>query len=63
MRLPTARRHAASLPSRMQVSFEPPMPIPTMAGWQARPRLPCSTSVSMTKRLMPPTPSAGNSMR
>src|SRR5207253_6314106 len=31
-RLPTTRRHAASLPRRTHVSFEPPRPSPTIAG-------------------------------
>ena len=34
------RRHEACLPSTMEVSFEPPSPTPTIAGWQASPRLP-----------------------
>ena len=57
------RKHAASFPSRTQVSFAPPIPTPTMAGWQARPRLPDSIRVSTKKRLMPATPSPGKSMR
>ena len=63
LRSPTTRRQAACLPSVMQVSLEPPSPMPTIAGWQARPRLPNATRVSRTKRLMPSMPSAGNSMR
>ena len=41
----------------------PPRPMPTMAGWQASPRLPKETSVSRKNRLMPSIPSPGNSMR
>ena len=46
LREPTVRRHEACLPSTMQMSFEPPKPTPTMAGWQASPRRPNETSVS-----------------
>ena len=46
LREPTMRRQDACLPSTMQVSFEPPRPTPTIAGWQASPRLPKPISVS-----------------
>ena len=54
---------AATRPDGTHVSLAPPMPTPTIAGWQARPRLPDSIRVSTKKRLMPATPSPGNSMR
>ena len=63
LRSPTTRRQAACLPSVMQTSLEPPRPMPTMAGWQARPRLPKATRVSRKKRLTPAMPSPGKSMR
>ena len=40
LREPTVRRHEACLPSTMAMSLEPPKPTPTIAGWQASPRLP-----------------------
>ena len=46
LREPTMRRHDACLPKTMLVSFEPPSPTPTIAGWQASPRLPKPISVS-----------------
>jgi hypothetical protein len=46
LREPTTRRQAACLPSTMQMSLEPPTPTPTIAGWQASPRLPKPISVS-----------------
>ena len=45
-RSPTVRRHAACLPSTIETSLEPPSPTPTIAGWQASPRLPNATRVS-----------------
>ena len=46
LRDPTTRRQDACLPSTMLVSLEPPSPTPTIAGWQASPRLPKPISVS-----------------
>src|SRR5262249_15635754 len=39
LRDPTTRKQDACLPSTMLVSFEPPSPTPTIAGWQAPGRM------------------------
>ena len=50
---PTTRKQAARFPKTIQVSFEPPSPIPIIAGWQAKPRFPNATIESKKNLFIP----------